>query len=151
MSALKFGDFDGDGVTDVLAVEGGRWAISSGAAQPWRRINSSLGDGVARLYVADVDHNNKDDLLRLNLELSKKDVLRSSWEISYDGATPWRPLKSYEWSVFGKPLIFGFAGRFGTAPGAGVLTIDQSGLGHFYAPLETRAGAKPDWTSTFRY
>ena len=35
MSALRFGDFDGDGVTDVLAKENGRWAISSGAALPW--------------------------------------------------------------------------------------------------------------------
>ena len=44
-----------------------------------------------------------------------------------------------------------FAGRFGTAPGAGTLTIDRGGKGHFYAPLESRIGAWPDWTSTFRY
>jgi hypothetical protein len=48
-----------------------------------------------------------------------------------------------------RPLTF--AGRFGTAPGAGILTIDRDGVGQFYAPLESRAGALPDWTSTFRY
>ena len=35
--------------------------------------------------------------------------------------------------------------------GAGILTIDQGGTGQFHAPLETRVGARSDWTSTFRY
>jgi hypothetical protein len=34
---LKFGDFDGDGVTDVLAVVAGRWAISSGGRGTWKQ------------------------------------------------------------------------------------------------------------------
>jgi len=29
--------------------------------------------------------------------------------------------------------------------------VDPGGTGNCYAPLETRVGAKPDWTSTFRY
>src|SRR5262249_10763395 len=36
MSKLRFGDFTGDGVTDVLAVENGRWAISESARKTWR-------------------------------------------------------------------------------------------------------------------
>jgi hypothetical protein len=157
MSALRFGDFDGDGVTDVLAVESGRWAISSGAAGVWSRINQALGDDVRPLHIADVDHNNKDDLIRLKyraVPLGSSSVTETyDWEISYDGATSWIPLKHYRWiSASSGPMrIYTFAGRFGMAPGAGILTVDRNGTGQFYAPLESRVGASPDWTSTFRY
>jgi hypothetical protein len=157
MSALRFGDFDGDGVTDVLGVESGHWAISSGAAGRWSRINATLGDDVSGLLIADVDNNNKDDLIRRKyraVPVGNIQVIETiEWEISYDGATPWKPLKSYRWATpgtTGQP-IFTFAGRFGAAPGAGVLTVDRGGNGLFYAPLESRVGANPVWTSTFRY
>jgi hypothetical protein len=157
MSALRFGDFDGEGVTDVLAVESGRWAISSGAAGRWRRINPGLGDDVSKLYITDVDNNNNDDLIRLKYRVVPFGTTNVTemydWEISYDWATPWRPLKNYRWVSAGTgPMsVYTFSGRFGTALGAGILTIDRGGTGHFYAPLESRIGARPDWTSTFRY
>ena len=78
-------------------------------------------------------------------------VVTIEWEISFDGVTPWKPLKSYRWTFPAGTPIAVFAGRFGTAPGAGILTVDPGGTGNFFAPLETRVGAKPDWTSTFRY
>jgi hypothetical protein len=155
MSALRFGDFDGDGVTDVLAVESGHWAISSGAAGNWRRINATLGGPVGGLFIADIDNNNRDDLIRVKYRAvpaagaSVNETI--DWEVSYDGATPWQPLKSYRWTSVGVAPLFVFAGRFGSAPGAGMLTVDRGGTGQFYAPLETHVGAKPDWTSTFRY
>jgi hypothetical protein len=158
MSALRFGDFDGDGVTDVLAVASGRWAISSGAAGVWHQINETLGDDVRQLYIADIDNNNKDDLIRLThrtvrVESSHTTTEMYDWAISYDGATSWRPLKSYEWvsAGVGPMPVYAYARRFGMAPGAGILTIDRTGTGLFYAPLESRVGANPDWTSTFRY
>lgn len=156
MSALRFGDFDGDGVTDVLAVVSGHWAISSGAAGSWTRLNQSLGDDVRALFIADVNNNNRDDLIRLKYSGTHPSGNMSEtydWEISYDGTTSWQPLKNYHWfwSGDGPRGVYVYAGRFGTAPGAGILTIDRQGVGRFYAPLETRVGAKPDWTSTFRY
>jgi hypothetical protein len=156
MSALRFGDFDGDGVTDVLAVESGHWAISSAAVDRWRRLNPTLGDDVRGLFIADVDNNNKDDLIRRKYRalpvLNGQVAETIEWEISYDGVTPWKPLTSYQWLSPGfAQAPFSFAGRFGTAPGAGVLTIDRGGTGLFFAPLETRVGANPNWTSTFRY
>jgi hypothetical protein len=157
MSALQFGDFNGDGVTDVLAVENGRWSISSGAAEPWSRINPALGDDVAGLRIADIDNNNKDDVIRLKYRAVPGGggtvVETYDWEISYDGAGPWKPLKSYSWRSLGSgPLpTYTFVGRFGTAPGAGILTVDRGGIGRFFAPLETKVGASPDWPSTFRY
>ena len=155
MSALRFGDFDGDGVTDVLSVESGHWAISSAAAGSWRRINQTLGDKVGGLFIADVDNNNKDDLIRMKAKgvsgSGANLTVTIEWEISFDGATPWRPLKTYRFSTTAGQTMPVFAGRFGTAPGAGVLTVNPGGIGQFFAPLETRVGARPDWTSTFRY
>jgi len=156
MSDLRFGDFDGDGVTDVLAVVSGHWAISSGAAGSWSRINTKLGNDVRGLYITDIDNNNRDDLIRLKYSVENHLGNRMEvfdWEISYDGNTRWQPLKSYRLASpgIGASPVYAFAGRFGTAPGAGILTIDRDGVGQFYAPLESRVGAKPDWTSTFRY
>ena len=37
LSKLRFADFTGDGVTDVLAVESGRWAISESARTSWQQ------------------------------------------------------------------------------------------------------------------
>ncbi len=54
MSRLRFGDFTGDGVTDVLGVNAGRWAISESARGRWRQLNSSLGDDVGTLFIADL-------------------------------------------------------------------------------------------------
>jgi len=155
MSDLRFGDFDGDGVTDVLAVEHGHWAISSGAAGPWTRINSTEDDDVRKLYIADINNNNRDDLIRMKFHGGNDPpylVDTIEWEISYDGVTPWQPLKTYRWvALAGGPPPYTFAGRFGTGPGAAVLTIDRVGVGWFYGPLEATVGAKPDWTGTFRY
>ena len=44
MSELRFGDFTGDGVTDVLAVRHGRWVISESARTEWSPLNPDLGD-----------------------------------------------------------------------------------------------------------
>lgn len=159
LSALRFGDFDGDGVTDVLSVQGGRWAISSSAAGHWRNLNPNLGDDVRELHIADIDGNNVDDIVRLRYTaVTHGPSVRETytWEVSYDGRTIWRPLKTYRWATLSANVVQDpgphvFAGRFGTAPGAGVLTVDRGGTGRFYAPLETRVGAAPDWNSTFSY
>lgn len=156
MSALRFGDFTGDGVTDVLSVQGGRWAISESAAGQWHNLNPSLGDGVGTLYFADIDNNNIDDIIRLQYSAvpqgqSVRETMK--WEVSYDGRTSWKPLKAYSWMTQTPNMgaLYVFAGRFGTAPGAGILTVDRGGIGRFYAPLEARVGAAPDWNSTFAY
>jgi hypothetical protein len=160
MSALRFGDFNADGVTDVLAVENGRWAISSGGANPWERLNNNLSDDVRNLYIADVNNNNVDDLLRVKRTILRINQFESresiEWSISYDGRQPWRMLKTFSWTIptllLNKdPALHAFAGRFGVAPGSGVLAVDRGGFGHFYAPLESQRGASPDWNSTFAY
>jgi hypothetical protein len=156
MSELRFGDFDGDGATDVLSVQGGRWAISSAGAGRWRNLNPRLGDDVRGLYIADIDESGIDDLLRVQYEAPAASTsFRETyeWQVSYDGRTAWKPLKKYSWSTRGRiaqpaPM---FAGRFGKGPGDAVLTIDRKGIGRFHGPAATRAGGGADWVSRFAY
>lgn len=147
MKALRFGDFTGDGVTDVLAVNGGRWAISESATGSWRNLNPHLSDNVGPLLIADLNHNNIDDIIRLEAK-SAGTGLRVTWWVSDDGRSKWRRLKSYDMPI---TKLYGFAGRFGVAPGGGVLLIGHDRFGNFYSEAEIASGASPEWRSLFAY
>jgi hypothetical protein len=162
LDRLRFGDFTGDGVTDVLAVENGRWAISESARSPWKPLNPALSDDVRSLYFADLDHDNIDDILKLERRRRTTGTGRQqqvtetlTWWVSDDGRTRWREYKTYSFTRSGAQdadvAALGFAGRFGVAPGGGVLTIDYGRIGHFFSAAESTAGRKPDWTSLFAY
>ena len=159
MNKLRFGDFTGDGMTDVLAVSGGRWAISDGARGGWTPLNDYLGDDVSSLLIADLNNNNKDDLLKLAvsaqpLGTSGRVRLSYKWYVSDDGRSRWKELKSYDWigpALNANLAGRAFAGRFGQAPGGGVLLTDMDRVGHFYAPGETVQGRSADWRSLFGY
>ncbi len=164
MSKLRFGDFTGDGVTDVLAVEGDHWAISESARGGWRRLNATLGDDVENLFIANMDpDDNIDDILKLDREFSPGQNVGHAkfiWRRSKNGVEPWREWKRYEFDypmVQGRPhpdiVVPGaaFAGRFGAAPGGGTMVIDPNRKGRFFSAAETRVGASPDWESLFPY
>jgi hypothetical protein len=160
LDQLQFGDFTGHGRTDVLAVVGGRWAISEDGVKPWRMLNSTLHDPVGKLYIANMDtDDNIDDILRLDRQVSHtRDGIEHvdiTWWRSKNGTEPWEVWKKYSfeypqdaehWSV-----QYGFAGRFGTGPGGGTMVIDDSRIGHFFSTGEAQVGAATDWTSVFPY
>ena len=157
MSKLRFGDFTGDGVTDVLAVQGGRWSISKSAIGGWQRLNPFLADDVRSLYIADLNNNNIDDLIKLNrTEIRIGEIIKETftWWVSDDGRTRWRKLKTYSMTHPANASVvpvFAFAGRFGAAPGGGVLLIDHNRIGNFFSEAEIPTGASPDWRSLFAY
>ena len=162
MNKLRFGDFTGDGVTDVLAVVGGRWAISQSARGSWRRINANLGDAVGGLFIANMDaDDNIDDLLRLDRTYTTTGTIGHTtlrWWRSKNGVDIWRPWRSYTftYSLVAEPLdtvwpVGGFAGRFGLAPGGGTLIIDHTRKGQFFSPAEVPYGRSPNWSSLFSY
>lgn len=163
MSELRFGDFTGDGVTDVLAVVDGHWAISESAIGPWQRLNATLGDPVKDLYIANMDpDDNIDDLLRLERHVSTYSVagvtyehVDLTWWRSRNGIEPWQRWKTY---AFEYPLdaetesVFrAFVGRFGAAPGGGTMVIDENRMGRFFSPAEVPAGGFSDWSSLYPY
>ncbi|WP_027159817.1 FG-GAP repeat domain-containing protein [Methylobacter luteus] len=158
MNKLRFGDFTGDGVTDVLAVRSGRWSISESGRGNWKQLNAFLSDDVSSLLIADLNNNNIDDLIRLEVVASQvnENMVREkfTWMVSDDGRSRWRKLKEY---IFTRPATgsippaFALAGRFGAAPGGGVLLTDHNRIGHFYSEAEIASGASPDWSSLFAY
>ena len=161
MNELRFGDFTGDGVTDVLAVESGRWAISRSARGTWRRLNRTLGDEVANLYIANMDaDDNIDDILRLDIETRGRSntparITRARWWRSKNGREPWQLWKSYEFKFSNTPEFVtprdGFVGRFGAAPGGGTLIIGPTRFGHFHSKAAGTTRALRDWKSVFAY
>jgi hypothetical protein len=162
MSDLRFGDFTGDGVTDVLAVNGGRWAISESARKPWQTLNRSLNNPVKGLLIANMDSDdNIDDILRTEIQSksaggnnTQVDVI---WWRSKNGIDRWRQFKRYSFMYpsrqsqgFGFVYPgFGFVGRFGPASG-GTLTVGERRIGHFFSPGSAQV-TPPDWWSRFAY
>ena len=151
MSKLRFGDFTGDGVTDVLAIVGRRWKISESARSQWRNLTPALGDEDASLFIANMDQDdNIDDMLRLEGPLYNRELI---WWRSKNGIGPWKEFKRHSFDVGYADVLpyLGFVGRFGVAPGGGTLVIDDDRVGNFFSPAETEAGAPPDWRSVFQY
>ena len=158
LSNLQFGDFDGDGVTDVLAVVGGHWAISKSARGSWRQINT-LSDPVETLMVANMDaDDNIDDLLKLDRKVTpfqQGSVIYQrvslTWWRSKNGVEPWKVWKTdtrtYPLHDDGYvPAGYPFVGRFGPGPGAGAtMTIDENRLGQF------TGGGHANWQSLNPY
>ena len=159
LDKLKFGDFTGDGVTDVLAVVGGHWAISDAARGSWRQINT-LGDPVEGLMAANMDaDDNIDDLLKLDRKVTVKvvqrmtyQVVRLTWWRSRNAIEPWKMWKAYSFTYPVNddgyvPAGYAFAGRLGRTAGAGAtLTIDQTRRGNF-----TSSDGHLNWQSEVLY
>jgi hypothetical protein len=150
MSALRFGDFTGDGVTDVLAVENGHWAYSASAHEPWQPLNNELSDPLAGLFIANMDaEDNIDDILRLEIKPTSAGV-DLTWLRSKDGRFSWKVFKRYS---FPGPIPVrgphGFVGRFSAASG-GTLNVDADRIGHFFAKRSAEVTDR-EWRSLFAY
>ena len=56
VSELRFGDFTGDGLTDVFSAANGTWKIVKGVWQSWQNLGpAQLPGGIQALVVADFD------------------------------------------------------------------------------------------------
>jgi hypothetical protein len=165
LADLRFGDFTGDGVTDVLSNQGDHWSFSDAARATWAPLNPTLNDPVKNqnIFIANMDANdNFDDILRLDTKGGPVDVttnsavLTATWQRSMNGRTPWTQFKEYGFAVdISKPsqeyapLQFGFVGHFSGDPGASILTIDVNRIGHFFN--SAHANDPKEWTGLFPY
>jgi hypothetical protein len=167
LADLRFGDFTGDSVTDVLANQGGHWSISVAAAGQWQSLNPLLNDPVkgANIFIANMDaSDNVDDVLRLDREVvsggqqgvpTDSEMTRLIWQRSQNGTgAPWVEWKRHA-SIYPVdnpdyvPPSFGFAGRFGAKPGGATLDIDANRKGHFFSPAQ--GADRAEWESLFWY
>jgi hypothetical protein len=159
LSNLQFGDFDGDGVTDVLAVVDGRWQFSKSARETWSVLNDTLNDSVVGLKIANMDaDDNIDDIFKLerkNRRAGSYDSTTLTWWRSKNGRDSWKEWKVYlfyyQRSSENVSPQLGFVGRFGVAAGGGTLVIGNDRRGWFYSEAEKLVNKPPDFASTFSY
>jgi hypothetical protein len=86
LSDLRFGDFDGDGVTDVFSVSGTIWRFSSGGTQPWKYMGAS-NVPLSGLAFGDFDGDGKTDIFSIG---------SGSWRYSSAGQSTWKILRPAE-------------------------------------------------------
>jgi hypothetical protein len=67
MKDLRFGDIDGDGITDVISISGGTLSFSSGARHVWSPLGVSL-QSMDGIFVADLDGDGFADIARYTLK-----------------------------------------------------------------------------------
>jgi hypothetical protein len=122
---LRFGDFDGDGVTDVLGIVAGKWMVSYGAIRDWAPLAKSLTNTMDGVVVADFDGDGKADIATSTLVVGHGfpgPAISYTWQFSSAGVTDWitrSPLSGGQWPV---PIaaVAGI-GNFDGKPGADIL------------------------------
>lgn len=163
---LRFGDFNGDGVTDVLANIGGHWSVSDSARGGWRTLNAHLNDPVAKLYIGNLDaDDNVDDLLKLEWTTQvigspmlphQTVAMHFVWQRSRNGTEPWTVWREYDLGYLtNNPdyVVPGqtFVGRFGQAPASSTLLVDANRHGHFFGRGSAVIRHNVDWMSPYSY
>jgi hypothetical protein len=124
VSELLFGEFDDVRGTDVAAATGG-WSYSSGARQPWTRMNGKLVNSFANAVAADFDGNGRSDIA---FDEGRR------WRYSHDGRSPLAVLVPNRGGPRPPaPLKKVLIGRFRVPGPAQVVTFDGDRLAHWDA------------------
>jgi len=109
-SDLRFGDFDGDGVTDVFAINGGQWSFSSAARSPWAALGGPSTDDLNGVVVADFDGDGIADVGREAPSFETPNVFE--FDVSSHGTAPFQ-----EFQFLQTPIVL--TGRFDLTVPAG--------------------------------
>jgi hypothetical protein len=127
LSDLRFGDFDGNGITDVISISGGKWTVSGGARTTWQELTPALSSSLANVFIGDVDGIKGDDIVRY----VRSGPVSAKWEVSSGGAAPWVTLTSISYPNTTAMQYFNptarmttFVGRFDIWQGADVLALE---------------------------
>ncbi len=87
---LGFGDFNGDGTTDVFNANGKDWYISFGGSSGWDLLSSNTTITLNKLRFGDFNNDGKTDVFKANLE---------GWYVSYGGSSGWERINSSSKSI----------------------------------------------------
>jgi hypothetical protein len=100
VSDLRFGDFDGDGKTDIFYTQGGSWNIWSSRTRTWGSPGGSSLP-LSELLFGDFDGDGRTDVLG---------VANGHWSYSSSAAQPWAPLNSKLTNSFAGAVVGDFDG-----------------------------------------
>ncbi len=99
LGSLAFGDFSGDGITDVLAVGSGHWRVSEGGTEPWASHNPDIADPVDSVAFGDFNGDGTTDAFR------SVGAPENEWQWSKGASEPWQTLNASSISL--DDLAFG--------------------------------------------
>jgi hypothetical protein len=163
LSELRFGDFTGDSVTDVLAIEQGHWSISASARSQWQTLNGNMNQPVKapNIYIANMDSDDDiDDVLRLDQQSDQgheSSITKTlAWQRSQNGTGNWQQWRApyrFEYKKDNPDFVdpsFGFVGRFSADANSVTMVIDENRQPHFFSQGRAEDAAK-EWTGDFRY
>jgi hypothetical protein len=100
---MRFGDFDGDGSTDVFKSNNQDWYISKGGQTTWTWINHAPGFTVDKIRFGDFDGNGSTDVFKANGQ---------DWHVSWGGQTTWEDINTSGFTIAN--LAFGDFNNNGT-------------------------------------
>ena len=83
-SALRVGDFDGDGRDDIFLVANSRWSWWKPGWATFLTLNPSISVSVSSLAIGDFDGDGRDDLVQTSGD---------GWRYSRSGSSPWATLR----------------------------------------------------------
>jgi FG-GAP-like repeat len=82
---LGAGDFDGDGVADLLMATGTTWFYSPGATAEWRYLNGGKTDNIQSLLLGDFNGDGRTDIVGMN---------GANLMVSWGGVSDWEVLNT---------------------------------------------------------
>lgn len=116
---VRFGDFNGNGTTDVFGYVGGRWSFSDGTTVNWAPLPVTLTSDISTLFVADIDGNHVDDIVTFDIVSSSQPLSgQLRWKYSKDAAADWAGIAVTDLST-----RFAAVGRFRSAPSSGAALL----------------------------
>jgi hypothetical protein len=100
MEMLRFGDFDGDGLTDIFFTRDGQWQVWYGRLKDWRPTQTS-SFFISDLLFGEFDATKGTDVAA---------VTGDKWQISSGSTGSWTPLNSLRRATFRGAVVADFDG-----------------------------------------
>jgi hypothetical protein len=130
LSDLRFGDFNNNGLTDVIAIVGGSVMVSWEGQTAFQPLNG-LVDSLARTMVVDLDGNGQADVIRFTPFSAQLPQVAPRLDVSWGGRTAFQPL--FTSLPLTDNLRF-YVGAFDDKPGGDLVLLDPSRYGKVFDP-----------------
>jgi hypothetical protein len=101
MKDMRFGDFDGDGKTDIFITHQGQWRVFRGATKQWEVVNTS-NKPISELLFGDFDRVRGTDVAT---------VLSDRWAVSSAATSSWNFLNKRFATTFKNAIAADFDGN----------------------------------------